>query len=561
MKLRARLQGALELVKKPLTRFFPILGVDAVGRRFIKFAEKQWPRDPAADPDKVFLVGLVPWQEAIYDCAYVANHLARRSGAVIETYHFVGPRTRPLERVYESFGVRLGLTLSASPEDEARAEQLSRQAFQKLRTKQDVMEIRIDHVTLGDLIYDSYLRHFCVATVDIADDRLRHLIREAFLIYYATRDYLQRKKVIGMVTDDYSYLNVGIPTRLLALAGVPIYRIVFGEHFYVFQLEYACADHNVPCLPYYRFRDMFREMPAADQDVARARGRALLEERLSGKLDQKTLQTTTAYGTATGRVLEETGRPRILIMLHDFIDAPHSYRWLLFPDFFEWICFLLEKAQETPFDWYVKAHPSSGEKSRTEIYRVNCAILDKLKAMYPKIRFLDPTTSNRQIIADGVNAMFTVHGTGAHEFAYMGIPVVNAGDNPHIQYDFNIHATSREEYAAYIAQADRLQVEVDKAHVEELCYMYYLHGSDRECQGANPIDPEIYRTRNIYDGASAAQGFDLFMSGATEARERELNEYLDGFPRKSHAPELREKWATIPSALVSSPPLATLSPA
>ena len=55
-------------------------------------------------------------------------------------------------------------------------------------------------------------------------------------------------------------------------------------------------------------------------------------ERFSGKFDDRTLQTTTAYGDSSGeRLLEETGRPRILIMLHDFIEtqrATNEQTWM-----------------------------------------------------------------------------------------------------------------------------------------------------------------------------------------------------------------------------------------
>jgi len=27
----------------------------------------------------------------------------------------------------------------------------------------------------------------------------------------------------------------------------------------------------------------------------------------------------------------------LIVFLHDFFDSPHGYRWMLFPDFLEWI--------------------------------------------------------------------------------------------------------------------------------------------------------------------------------------------------------------------------------
>ena len=265
---------------------------------------------------------------------------------------------------------------------------------------------------------------------------------------------------------------------------------------------------------------------------------------MAGKLDEFTLQTTTAYGEPSReRIFADTGRPRIVVMLHDFIDAPHGYRWLLFPDFLEWICFLLERAKETPFDWYVKPHPSSGEPSREAIFRINSEVVEKLKVRFPEIRFLEPTVSNRQIAAEGISSLFTVYGTVAQEFAYMGVPVVNAGDNPHIQYDFNLHAKSVEEYEAYIANADRLSVTIDKTEIEEYCYMYYFYSLDQYSAGANPMDPAIFESQDTLKEVAGPRALEVFMSRATVERERELNSYLDGYPRPAYSREQMAEWS------------------
>ncbi len=48
------------------------------------------------------------------------------------------------------------------------------------------------------------------------------------------------------------------------------------------------------------------------------------------------------------------------------------------------------------------------------------------------VTILPPEYPNKQVIEDGVKALFTVRGSAGHEFAYLGIPVVNAGPNPHM---------------------------------------------------------------------------------------------------------------------------------
>src|SRR5438270_7181453 len=109
----------------------------------------------------------------------------------------------------------------------------------------------------------------------------------------------------------------------------------------------------------------------------------------------------------------------------------------------------------------------------------NAEVLVELRARFPKITFLPATVSNLQLVSEGITAMFTGYGTVGHEFAYMGIPVVNAADNPHVNYGFNFHSRSVEELAGYVDRAAELRIDIDKRQTEEYAYMRYIAYFDR----------------------------------------------------------------------------------
>jgi len=392
---------------------------------------------------------------------------------------------------------------------------------------------------IGDLIYDSYMRTKPHPTVDLRDPKLAEMILQGVRITLACREYFSRRKVVGVIPDHFVYIYSGIITRCALLSGVPVYQVLYCANFFAFAVSCAPGSRNLPgSSPYPFYRQMFGRLSPAEREQAREKGRCVIERRLAGYADgvlsimgaaHGSPAVQSAYGGGNGKpALQDTGRPRILILLHDFCDGVHNYRDFLFPDFYEWIHFLLKHAVGTEFDWYVKPHPNAAR--RGVLAEVNGSVLDELKASYPKIHFLEPTTSSRQIIREGVKSMFTGYGTAGHEFAYLGVPVVNAGDNPHIAYDFNLHPRTLEEYAACIAHADSLQVDIRKEDIEEYVYMNYIYCEEELSCGANPMSAEFLASEEFKSKRSRPETLEMLMHRFSAKEKREFADYLDHIP-------------------------------
>lgn len=519
---------------------------DAPTERFIDFCREKWPRRTPSG-DAVVLVNLFPVAPSMFCSAYVANHLATRLGGRVEAFHFAGAMPDVIARAYAAFGAECTLTSASAENERSLAEALAGELFSGLRTKWDVVNLAVEGLRVGDQIYDTYLRTFNEPTVLLTDPRLREVIRDALLIYFAVRAYVAGHRVEALLTDDFSYLFSGIITRVLFRARVPIFVVMIGQPFYLVQLD---PEHSGPgpdgfghgypvpvVTRYYEYPATFARLPEDLKMPALAKARQRLQARLAGEEDALVRMAQSTYGAGGARLFPSLGPPRVLVMLHDFIDSPHGYRSILFPDFHEWIHFLLGHAQETPFAWYVKPHPASADPARSKMTEANRKALDALRQRYPKIHFLPPGTSNRQIIEEGVSAMFTVYGTAGHEYAYAGIPVVNAGDNPHSAYPFNLHATSLDHYRECIREADRLTVTIEPAAIEEYFYMHYFHLAERHGAAVNPIDERIAAAPEFASRLSDTAMFDGMIAGVTPAREQGVHEYLSRFFDRAGLPK------------------------
>ena len=50
-------------------------------------------------------------------------------------------------------------------------------------------------------------------------------------------------------------------------------------------------------------------------------------------------------------------KDKIILMLHDFVDSPHVYHWMLFDDLWQWAYETLEYCQKEHLRVVVKGHP------------------------------------------------------------------------------------------------------------------------------------------------------------------------------------------------------------
>jgi hypothetical protein len=517
--MRYQLSNAIRKLRRAMAALRPHPSI----RRYIEFNRRKWPARRKSD--SVVLVGLFHWNPSVHYYSVMTNHLAQKHDARIEWFYFFKGRNRLYEKIYSSFGAHEGLCLDSLKIDEAETQRQADEIFASLESKEQLADLTFDGAQIGDLIYDSYLRAVPAATVDLKDTKLRDIIREAMRIFAACRTYFAENRVRVVIADHIVYIYCGIIVRLALAQGIPVYQIFYAPDLFFARIE---ADPKVSGIairwPHWKYRGLFAELSPEEQQLGRERGRAGLEARFAGVLDGSLPHQTAYHSGDAEPILENTGHPRVLVLLHDFCDAVHPYRRTLFADFYDWIHFLLSHAAKTGFDWYVKPHPYSTQED--PLSQINKKTFAELRGRYPTVRFLPPKASNKQIIREGVASMFTVHGTAGHEFAYLGVPVVNAGDNPHADYSFNITARNREEYATLIAQADSLQVAIDKREIEEFFYMHYLYFPERNRAEVNPIPARFFESEDFRQPIQRPENLDFFMDPFTPEQEGKVADFM-----------------------------------
>jgi capsule polysaccharide export protein KpsC/LpsZ len=214
------------------------------------------------------------------------------------------------------------------------------------------------------------------------------------------------------------------------------------------------------------FPKVFSNLPSEVREAGVALAKSRIKRRFAGEVGvDMAYSTKSAYGPARhNRLLRESSRKKILIATHCFFDSPHGYGKNIFPDFFEWLKFLGDMSLVTDYDWYIKTHPDflTGTKE----------IIDGFLARYSKFNLLPSDASHLQIINEGIDLALTANGTIAFEYAALGVLVINASmNNPHIAYNFNLHARDVEHYRELLENLEGIKFNIDKAEVLEYYFM------------------------------------------------------------------------------------------
>jgi len=415
---------------------------------------------------------------------------------------------------FRSFGTNGFFAIILSKKHKQKAATIYASVFPALKTKWDVEALAIDGVRVGDLIYDHYLMEYKKPTIELSSPEFHNFLLESIGLFVFWDEYLKTHDVRAINVSHCVY-NIAIPLRLAVKKKLPVYQATV-THVYRLTEKNLFAYND-----FFYFREQFAALPSAVRQAGVAQAKNRIDRRFSGEVGVDMYYSTkSAYGEARhARLLRETDRPKVLIATHCFFDSPHSYGDNVFPDFYEWLDFLGKMTEATDYDWYIKTHPDylPGTKE----------VIDSFIAKYPRLTLLPSDASHMQLVAEGIGLTLTVYGTIAFEYAALGIPVISASQsNPHIAYDFSLHAKSLDEYERLLKSVPHQPFEIDKQQVYEYYFMRHIFNTE------NIIFPsydEAVDDLGGYYGQFEPEVFDRWQNDWSPALHAAINTALNRF--------------------------------
>ena len=151
--------------------------------------------------------------------------------------------------------------------------------------------------------------------------------------------------------------------------------------------------------------------------------------------------------------------------------------------------FLGNISKKTNYDWYLKTHINFDGKFK--LYQPNSnKIIFEIFNKYKKIKILPNNYSHKQIINEKIDFVLTQHGSVGFEYAYHGIPVINASyNNPQVAYKFNFHPSNKVEYEKLLLNLPSItkKLTISKKDIQEFYFMRHIY-QDRNWLFDNPSD-------------------------------------------------------------------------
>lgn len=338
------------------------------------------------------------------------------------------------------------------------------QLLSNISSLEDVENLVILGVHVGDLLYDEYLRHYDKYTLDWQSNNFQVLFSEYFNYVQEWKALVDNDKVQAICISHHVY-KWAIPLRVVVASGkdIPIY-LINGESLNLLKEGFLNPFELTKS-----YRENFREL----DDDAKQKGTELAEKQLQRKLIGESnlddIYPDSAFrnrGVDLTGLIANNGRRNILIAVHDFYDAPHVYGKNLFPDFYCWIESIGQFSLKTNYNWYIKTHPFLHGRGED--------VVRNFLRKFPHIRIIDSQASHHDLIKQGINLVLTVYGTIASEYPYLGVPVLNASiNNPHSGYTFSRTPQTLDEYFLLLENPDLIKIPEDAK--EQILEYYFMH--------------------------------------------------------------------------------------
>jgi hypothetical protein len=454
---------------------------DKNSKAYIIFQKKKWPINNNKLNQGVALVDFFQNYPFIHLWSYLVNYLSQKKSLKINYFYFplynnfitkIKYHKNYLKAIYNSFNVRCGID-EINIQTDSKIEYFAKKKFKKIKTKKNLLNFKYKNILLGDLVYDSYLRANFKCTVELNDVKLFNLFRRSIYIFEEIEKYIKNNNVKFIIPSHIQYVQYALIVRIACWHNIKVIKL-HSKDWGNTKFRLTLIDREQPHEngnEYYNYRKIFGKLKNKKQK--RLIGKKILLNRILGKKDKtisymKENEYKIHYNN---KYLNQFAEKKIAVVFcHCFFDAPHKYRTMIFEDFYEQIKFLSKIAKSRKdLIWIFKRHPN--EISENDNVYLNAFQNNE------NIYYIKDELNNYDLLKLNIQFGITNHGTVGHEFAYLNIPIINTGDNPHINYNFNFHAKNRKEIVKWIdfILKNRKKINLKKSRIEEFAYMHYYY--------------------------------------------------------------------------------------
>ncbi len=352
-------------------------------------------------------------------------------------------------------------------EDE-RIKKRANKIFNKIKNKKEILDLCIDKIYCGDLIYDSYIRFRNKPTVDVNDRFLEKIIYLALLSIKCFEKFQKKYNFKSLYTSYATFVHFGLLVRVFLKMRVKVYS---GATLSNYNKKLTNKD------PFHvenfrKFQGIYSKLDKKHQRIKQAK---IMLDKIFFK-SRKNLQFNDYMNVDPFKKNKKKLKKNYdgVIFLPNFFESQREWGKLVFPDFYEWIKFTCDFIYKNNLNIAIKPHPNIYYERNNETVE----IVRLLKQKYNKIDWIDPSISNFEIFKK-IKSGISPWGTILWELAYFNIHPISAGEHPACKYNIGFEPRSINEYKRILLSINKLKVKkrITK-RILQFCYMYYIHNHD-----------------------------------------------------------------------------------
>ena len=127
-------------------------------------------------------------------------------------------------RIYKSIGSRFVIRPKINDDTKKLEINIAKSIFNKIRSKADILKIKIEGVRIGDLVYDTYLKSNQVAFVDIKKDDFYQMLKDFCSFILLLEKFFDENNVHSII-GVHSVYSYGLPLRIAISKKIKAYTI------------------------------------------------------------------------------------------------------------------------------------------------------------------------------------------------------------------------------------------------------------------------------------------------------------------------------------------------
>ena len=327
-------------------------------------------------------------------------------------------------------------------------------------------------VDVTDLCFASTREYFKKYNVDLGDERERDVFdrycETAATLLDAYDALFEAHDVAGVVAFEDHYVDGGTALALAAERSIPAYSVDLG-----YQTETLMFGRwgNRNSLPMYTDHDTLVSVLREPLDDAQE---ARIDDLMRGRMDGTT--TRFQYSAQTDKSIE-AGEDVTTVGVFTNLswDATTEIEEAAFPDMFDWVETTVDELGGRPgVRLVVKTHPAEAVRFTRE--PVGEWIHDNLGPVPDNVEVLPPDTDvNTYRLASDLDLAAVYSSIVGLEMAYLGIPVVVAGDTHYRDLGITADPSTREEYLELVTDPSTASTDAERAKRYAHFFYYDKH--------------------------------------------------------------------------------------